>query len=139
MDAHSRVVESIKLLGIMMYSGEELAALIQMGTAMLLADGKVAEEEKEALGRELLSFGVKADNVVALLSKAQDMSFGEAIGVLSSMSEEQKKYATGFLAKVMVADGEIDDSELALWKLVSTLGGFPTMNIAEALAYWTSH
>ena len=116
-----------------------MAALIQMGTAMLLADGKVAEEEKEALGRELLSFGVKADNVVALLSKAQDMSFGEAIGVLSSMSEEQKKYATGFLAKVMVADGEIDDSELALWKLVSTLGGFPTMNIAEALAYWTSH
>lgn len=55
------------------------------------------------------------------------------------MSDEKKKYATGFLAATMVADGNIDDSELALWKLVSTLASFPTMNIAEALSFWTSH
>ena len=139
MDAHSRVVESIKLLRIMKYSGEELAALIRMGAAMAAADGTVTKEEGFLGFVELKNFCATPSDETAIVARSQEMDFADAIGILSSMSDEKKKYATGFLAATMAADGEIDNSEVKLWQLICTLGGFPTMNIKEALAYWTSH
>ena len=33
----------------------------------------------------------------------------------------------------MASDGDIDDNELALWTLISTLCGLPTMTVMEAI------
>ena len=123
----------------MKYTGEQLAALTKMGIAMTLADGKVTEEEKLAVSMELVSFGVQQLDGVIILSNAESMDYGVALAILSSMSDEQKKYATGYLATIMAIDGDVDDSEVKLWQLICTLGGFPIMNISEALSFWASH
>ena len=123
----------------MEYTGEQLAALTKVGVAMTLADGKITEEEKLALSMELVSFGVQQLDAVAILSNAKSMDFDAALAILSSMSDEQKKYATGYLATIMAIDGDVDDSEVKLWQLICTLGGFPAMNIGEALSFWASH
>jgi len=123
----------------MTYSGLELAALVKMGVAMASADGKFAEEEKIAIVMELAAFGVGQSDVEGLLRVSQTMEASQAFGILASMTTEQKKYATGYLAAIMASDGEIADSEVKMWQLICTLGSFPTMNAHEALSFWHSH
>lgn len=120
----------------MIYQGKQLAALVKMGISMAAADGRFAEEEKMAIVLELASFGVSPDDAANLLAASEMMDASEALSLLSSMSNEQKRYATGYLAAIMAADGEIADSEVKLWQLICTLGNFPSMNIAEALRFW---
>lgn len=123
----------------MTYSGLELAALVKMGVAMASADGKFAEEEKIAIVMELAAFGVGQSDVEGLLRASQTMEASQAFGILASMTTEQKKYATEYLAAIMASDGEIADSEVKMWQLICTLGGFPNMNAHEALSFWHSH
>lgn len=42
----------------------------------------------------------------------------------------------GIWAAVMIADGNVDTKEHALWALVSTLASFPNMTLAEAVDFW---
>ncbi len=123
----------------MTYNGQQLAALVKMGASMAAADGRFADEERVAIVMELANFGVSQDQAAGLLATAQLMDAAEAISVLSSMSSEQKKYATGYLAVIMAADGDIADSEVKMWQLICTLSGFPTMNIREAINFWHQH
>lgn len=69
------------------------------------------------------------------LNLADALDFGHAIAVISAMNQEQKKYVTGYLATIMAADGEIADSEVSLWRLISTLANLPAMNIGEAITF----
>ena len=123
----------------MKYTGKELTALLKMGVAMAAADGKLAEEERVVLVGDLLTFGVTTEDAQLLLKNSQDMTPAEAIIVLSNMNNEQKKYATAYLAVIMASDGEIADSEITLWKMVSTLCNFPTMTVFEALDFWANN
>lgn len=79
----------------MTYNGQQLAALVKMGVSMAAADGKFADEERVAIVMELANFGVSIEQAKSLLSTAQLMDVGEAFSILSSMTNEQKKYATG--------------------------------------------
>ena len=106
---------------------------------MAAADGRFAEEEKIAIIMELANFGVSKDQATALVAGAQLMDAAEAISILSNMTNEQKKYATGYLAVIMASDGDIAESEVKMWQLICTLSNFPTMNIAEALNFWNNH
>lgn len=123
----------------MTYNGKELAALVKLGVAMAQADGHVDQIEKVAIASELNDFGVNGEAAPAILAAAAVMDAAEAISILSSMTNEQKKYATGYLAAIMAADGEIADAEVKMWQLICTLASFPIMNIADALSFWTSH
>lgn len=120
----------------MTFNGKQLAALVKMGVSMALADGRLADEERITIVMELASFGVTEDQAAGLLDAAQSMEASEALSVLSNMTQEQKKYATGYMAVVMAADGNIADDEVKLWQLVSTLCSFPTMSIREAYDFW---
>ena len=126
-------------ISFMEYTGKQLSALVNLGMAMAAADGRIADEEKAAIGLELVKFGVTADDVTNLILAAQLMSPADALITISAMNNEQKKYATGYLAVIMVADGEIADSEIKLWKLICALGSFPTMTIEEALNFWKNN
>ena len=123
----------------MTYSGLELAALVKMGIAMAAADGKFAEEERIAIVMELAAFGVSQSEVEGLLRASRSMDASQAFGILASMTTEQKKYATGYLAAIMASDGDIADPEVKMWQLICTLGSFPSMNAHEALTFWRSH
>ena len=49
------------------------------------------------------------------------------------MEEELKKYDASYLVVIMVSDGDVNEQELILWNLVSTLCSLPEMNITEAI------
>lgn len=123
----------------MEFSGKELSALVKMGVAMAAADGKLADEEKAAIVLGMAEFGLDEEAVKAHLALAKSMTPVQALSILTAMDTSQQKFATGFLATVMVSDGDIDDSEVKLWQLVCTLCGFPTMTIAEAVELWRTH
>lgn len=110
-----------------------------MGKAMIAADGKVTAEETMGLAIEVAKFGIPADKLKDLLANSDTMSAEESIIMVANFNQEQKKYATGFLAMLMNADGDIDDSEVKLWKVISTLCGFPTMTIQQAIEFWMNN
>lgn len=123
----------------MILNGKQLSALVKMGVAMAMADGKVEEVEKAAIAFELVKFGVKGNDAAVIISNSQIMDASDAIATLSNMTNEQKKYATGYLAAIMASDGDVDPSEVKLWQVICTLSSFPTMNIHEALLFWNNN
>ena len=103
---------------------------------MIAADGRIDEAETQLLSRELINFGVTPEQLPQLLALSQAMEPTTMLSALASMNDSQKKYVSGFLATIMISDGDIDDAEMKLWQLTSTLMGCPTMSLQEALEYW---
>jgi len=120
----------------MTLNGKQLSALVKMGVAMALADGKFEETEKVAIAMELVKFGVSSTQATQIIANSQSMDASYALATLAEMNTLQKKYATGYFAAVMASDGDIDPSEIKMWQLICTLSAFPTMNIGEALSFW---
>ena len=104
-----------------------------MAVAMIGADGRSDEREMEVVRNELARFGASPGQMLALTKDAQNMEFNKAIGIISKFDIERKKYVSSYLAVIMIADGEIDDKEVALWQLVSLLCGLPEMNLNQAI------
>lgn len=125
----------------MTFSGKEMTAVLKAAKLIAVADGKVAEEERNAIFADLKSFGFAPNSLesTVLEGLADNMEFAEAIVILANMNVEQKKYVCGYMAAVMISDGQIDEKEMAIWRLVSLLTKFPTMTIEEAKVYWQTH
>ena len=123
----------------MKYTGIELSAIVKLAKAMIMADGKVANEEIAAMSIELAKFGVDENAAKSIIGAADAMEYGHAVAVVAAMNLEQKKYVTGYLAFIMAADGEIAATEVSMWQLLSTLAQLPTMTVAEALLFWNNH
>lgn len=117
----------------MQFNGRELQAILKMANAMVMADGRIDENEVRIMTTELLRFGVPQDHVKILLQGANAMSNADALAILVSLDDERKKYVSSYLGTIMVSDGDIDEKEMALWQLISTLCGFPTMSIKDAV------
>lgn len=117
----------------MQFSGEELAAVMKLGMAMVAADGRTDESELEVVRIELARFGASAGQMLALSREAQRMDFDKAIRVISNFDNERKKYVASYLAVIMIADRKIDDKEVALWQLLSLMCGLPEMDIHQAV------
>lgn len=117
----------------MRFSYNELTAILNIGNAMIMADGRVDKSETELLSNELLSFGVSLNDAKKLMEASVSMRPAEAMAIISSFNYEQKKYVSSFLGTIMASDGDIDERELALWKLVSAICGLPAMTISEAI------
>ena len=123
----------------MKYTGIELSAIVKLANAMIMADGKVANEEIAAMSIELAKFGVDENAAKSIIGAADAMEYGHAVAVVAAMNLEQKKYVTGYLAFIMAADGAIAATEVSMWQLLSTLAQLPTMTVAEALLFWNNH
>lgn len=125
----------------MRFSQEEMVAILKLAKLMAVADGKVTDEERACIFSDLGSFGVPANSLQStLLEKLADsMEPAKAVTIVAKMTTEEKKYICGYMAAVMIADGNIDAKEQALWVLVSALASFPGMTIAEAVDFWQKH
>lgn len=123
----------------MTYTENQLAALVKFGFDIAQADGRVDQKEQIGIAYELSSFGVNENTISGILTKAVAMGAPLALATITNMTNEQKKYACGYLAAIMAADGEIKDSEVKLWQLISTLADFPKMSILEAFHFWQNH
>lgn len=125
----------------MTFTQNEMVAIFKLAKLMAAADGKVTHDERAIILTDLASFGVAPNSLQStMLEKmADEMEPTEAITIVANMTTEEKKYVCGYMAAVMVANGDIDAKEQALWTLVSTLASFPTMNIAEAITFWKNN
>lgn len=61
------------------------------------------------------------------------MNSSTALSIISTMKDEEKRYVTAYLGTMIAADRDINDKEVALWGLISTLCDLPTMTINEAI------
>lgn len=123
----------------MTFNNLQLSAILKVGICMVNADGKVEQEEMKILAVGMAEFGVQEAQLKALMALADAMTPATMLATLSALNEDQKKFVCGFLATIMISDGDIDDSEVKLWQLTSSLAGFPTMSIAEAAEFWATH
>lgn len=125
----------------MQFSGREMAALLKAAKLMAMADGAMTDDEKDVIKADLSSFGITIDSLqsIALEQQANAMEGTEVIKILSKLTNEQKKYACGYLAAVMGADGEIHEKEKELWTLLSLFAGFPIMSFSDAISFWQTH
>lgn len=117
----------------MTFTKKEMSAIAKLAVAMANADGKVEKNELTYIALEMVRFGVKDSD--SILEEAAGMEASTALAIVSNMTTEEKKYVTAYLGALMASDGNIDNKELALWKLVSTLCELPTMSVEEAVNY----
>lgn len=118
----------------MRFNGLEISAITKLAKAMVLADGKVKDIEIAVMTKELARFGVQESQLQSLLAAGDAMEMTQAMAVVSTLDHERKKYVSAYLGTIMAADLDIDDTEMALWRLVSTLCELPTMNAQEAVS-----
>ena len=123
----------------MQFTKLELAAMLKVGNAMMMADGRVDNQELKVIAMGMAEFGINESAFEELTSLADSMTPVGMIATLNALNDSQKRFVCGFLATIMISDGDIDDSEMKLWCMVSQLAGFPTMSIQEATTYWKLH
>lgn len=113
----------------MYFSNIEKVAIVNIAINMEAADGK--SEASEHLINTLVFQKLQINTND--LNAAKEMSAIDAMNVISTMTETKKDFICAFLGSLMAVDGDIDASEMALWRLVSTICKFPTMNIPNAI------
>ena len=114
----------------MFFTENELNAIAKIGLEMAKSDGRVDEVELLVIKDKLTCFGIIEPS--AIIGNAYKMDSLEALVTVSKMEFEKKKYMAAFLGVVMAADGIIDDSEIKMWTLTTSLCNLPSMTIEEA-------
>ena len=122
----------------MTFEREQLSAIAVLAIAMSVADGCVAHNEVYAISLELANLNDDPQEVSLAMALAKTMGQDRALSIIRQMDLERKKYITGFLASIMAADGNIDDSEIKMWSLISYLADLPPMTVGEAITFWAS-
>ena len=117
----------------MTFTGIEMAAITKLALAMAAADDKVEKSELAYIALELARFGVK--DADPILKGADEMDPTIALSIVANMKPKEKKYVAAYLGTLMAVNGDIDEKELSLWKLTSSLCGLPTMNITETIDF----
>lgn len=120
----------------MIFNRTELTAILKAGHCIVSADGVTRPKELAIIFLEINNFNVSEDDYLDLLHLADSMDAGTMITILSRLSEDEKKYVCGFLAAIMMSDGDIDESEIKLWQFISMLCSFPGISIGDAINYW---
>lgn len=123
----------------MQFSHLELSAIVKAAQGMIAADGRVDDSETRILALEITKFGVQPDQLKSMIELATAMEPSLMLAVLGAMNDSQKRYVCGFLASIMVIDGDIDDAEMKFWQMTSTYIGCPRMSLEEALKYWSNN
>lgn len=114
----------------MYFSSKEKQAIVLMALNMQKADGIIDEKETLVNKGMFLTIQLSSEE----FKSALNLPFGEAISILSDMSDNKKEVVSAFLGALMAVDGDIDDKELLLWNFVSAICSFPIMTIEEAIA-----
>ena len=119
----------------MRFNKRQMAALINVARAMINADGRIDDNENVVMALELFSFGVPKEDLQGLYAASDILEPSDAVAIISQFDLEQKTYVASFLGALMAADGNIDDREMVLWRIISDVCGLPRMTISEAISY----
>ena len=120
----------------MVLTNRELGAILKLANVVANADGKFSNEEGLVMTAELARFGASIEKMKLLAAIGDSMSPVESCMVVSHMTTEEKKHVAAFLGSIIAADGKIEDSEIEVWALISSICQLPTMTLAEAISFW---
>ncbi len=117
----------------MRFSRIEMVSIMKLAVLMASADGRFADEEKTMIALHAASFGVEPQDFKSILEEAKSLKPEMALAMVANMTSSQKRHVTAYLGTIIAADGDIDDSEMKLWGLISALCDLPTMSIKDAI------
>ena len=112
----------------LLLTGKEKKAVVRVAVMMQGADGRTDSKEIAVNFITFKRLGIDTDE----LEGAKDMSTLEAFSIIKNMLPHEKEFVTAFLGALIVADQDIDDKELELWRLISTMCELPTMHLKDA-------
>lgn len=116
----------------MHFTNSELAAIARMALYIAKADGQQHQKESDAIYSELRRFGIASDDLPTILVHALNLPFDEASQIISSFSQEEKRYVTAYLGALICVDDNISDSEMKLWQTISCRCNLPSMSLYDA-------
>lgn len=111
----------------MFFTNLEKIAVAQVTFRMIAADGKVDSEERAITFPIWTKMGISQEH----LKDAGQMADLTSLSIIESMDSSKKRIVAAFLGLIMASDGDVNEKELALWKLVSSICHLPTMSLAE--------
>lgn len=117
----------------MIFTNQELGAILKVATIIAGVDGNVAEEEKVLMAVELMRFGVSNEKTKIIGKEAANLNLTEACVIISKMTNDEKKYVTAYFGTMICADGNIEESELKTWSLISAVCDLPRMSLEESI------
>ena len=123
----------------MTFSADEFVAIMYVAKAMAMADDKVEKTELSVIVNELRRFGIDDPGMADIFFKTADkIDAATALSLISKMDDEQKTYVAAYLGSIMCIDQDINETEMALWRMICTMGGLPTMTARQALEIMAS-
>lgn len=111
----------------MNFTNLEKIAVVQVSFRMIAADGKVVSEERAITFPIWTKMKVTADHI----QEAGQMADLTSLSIIANMDCSKKRFVAAFLGTIMAADGDINDKEMALWRLVSSMCNLPIMHLTE--------
>lgn len=118
---------------------KQLTAVLKAGLIVTNADGETKKEEMEIVVRELVSFGINQEQGSQLYDDAVAMSTEDMVDQLKGLSNDDKKYISGYLIAISVADGDVADNEAKAWAAICNLCEFPNVSVEDAYNYWKNN
>lgn len=105
---------------------------------MSAIDGNLDDNEKKQIVHEVASFGLDLNEATDIFNRAGDMTPAEAIGIVDNLTDEQKKYAAGFIATICLADGKVADNENKLWWAICYFARIYA-GVEEVIKFYNEH
>ena len=112
----------------MYFTSQEKQAIVKVAAAMQAADGKSDPREFVLNATIFKKLEIGGDD----FNGAKNLSLLQAASIIANMTSSEKEFISAFLGSIIVADGDIDDKEIALWRLLTSLCEFPTMSLSDA-------
>ncbi len=123
----------------MTFSADEFVAIMYVAKAMAMADDKVEKAELSVIVNELRRFGIDDPGMADKVFKMSDeIDSATALSLISKMDDDQKTYVAAYLGSLMCIDQDINETEMALWRMVCTMCNLPTMTARQALEIMAS-
>lgn len=112
----------------------EKIAIVHAIGVVACADNDFSKEELLLRGKVAIFLGLTNDDAISL----QSMSLEESCRIMSSMSYENKKFASAVLMQMMMADGIDLQIEQRAIDIISQYANLPFISTNEAYSYLRS-
>ena len=117
-----------KTLIIMYFTSDEKKAIARVAVGMEAADGVESPREFLMIAPVFQKLGITNEELEA----ASRMSLVSAMQIISNMTTDEKRFVSAFLGAIIIADGDISDKEVSLWRFISSICEFQQMSVRES-------
>lgn len=114
------------------FSKRELTAILNIANGMAEIDGKTDSIELEVIYTQMTRLGIEYEELLSLTENAVlNMDPHTAMNILSEMTSIQKQYVQALLVVIMASDGEIQEREMTMLRMLTMMCGLPPVNMND--------